>query len=245
MHDRDAYREDREAELGYAEVSERELRLRDWESTRTDANFDALVNRLRASRWVRQVRAEGGWRLERLRRNGREYQARKRAADPQGWRTAENERRRAQRRKTPIVCRCVECGATWCRVVWVRGPAPSTCGPNCQARYAYHRRQLAAGRVSRRTGHVAALGGGLGLVTGGGVSPTNAAATVRERLLRELARREWLRCVEARELCAEIHRSTYCQVIQQLRRAGAIVSEGRGVQARYRLAARNRKGDGR
>lgn len=34
MHDRDAYREDREAELGYAEVSERELRLRDWEITR-------------------------------------------------------------------------------------------------------------------------------------------------------------------------------------------------------------------
>lgn len=241
MHDRDEYREDRLAEHGYLEVSEREVRLREWQDTREDAGFEKLVARLRSREWVRKVYRDGGPRLDALRKKNREWAAAKRAANLRAHRNAENERRRAQRRKTPIICRCVECGATWCRVVWVRGIQPSFCSEACSARYRYHRRALARGQTSRRADRWAHLGEGLGLVAGSG--RMNGAATVRARVLAELGRREVLTCLEARALCEEIHRSTYCQAIQQLRRAGAIVVEGRGVRARYRLAAGSREGE--
>lgn len=49
--DRDSYREDRADELGYSEVSARELKLRDWEIARVDRDFERLVWRLQAKKY--------------------------------------------------------------------------------------------------------------------------------------------------------------------------------------------------
>jgi hypothetical protein len=242
MHDRDTYRDDVDAERGYSEVSARELRLRDWEATRPDASFEKLVKRLRTRKWQREVYAEAGPRLDRIRQKNREAMARRWRDDP-AFRAQHIERYRDQRRKAPVICRCIECGATWCRVLWVRGVVPSVCGPNCAARYGYHRRQLAAGKVSRRTGRYADFGAGLGLVSGGGVSPANAAATVRERVLAALAKRGSITAREARALCAEISKPSYSGTMQQLRLEGVIVREGWAKGARWKLAATGREGE--
>lgn len=239
MHDLDDLRESREAELGYSEVSARELRLRDWEATRVDENFERLVKRLRSRKWIRDVYAEGGPRLEEVRRKSREWVAAKRVSDPT-FRARHNEIRRGHRRKAPVICRCIECGATWCRVVWVRGIQPTFCSQACSKRYRYHRRALAEGKTTRRAGGWAHLGDGLGLV--GGAKVTNAAATVRARVLGELARRDGLPCAEARALCAEIVEHTYRDAMWRLKRDGVLVVEGVGSRAVYRLPARGAGG---
>lgn len=149
--DRDAYREDREAELGYTYASEREVKLREWQDTREDAEFEALCRRLLAKRGNakqrERVRTDPAYRAIH-----REWQ-RKWATSPRGraslrkallaWRARE----RAKRRGDVLVC--AECGATWCRISQ-GGRRPKWCSDACQQRARYQRVTPGARRVSRR-----------------------------------------------------------------------------------------------
>lgn len=161
MHDHDSYRESREAELGYSEVSARELRLRDWEITRVDRDFQKLVWRLQAKKYwaakaperkarIKAYRAQ--WQrdhrermneLQRARRkkNGRVYSA-KELATRKANRAAEKLARHAA-----AVWTCEVCGAQWCTPLHLGLPrfTPKWCSTAHKSRAATERR-IAAGK---------------------------------------------------------------------------------------------------
>lgn len=128
MSDREA-KEAREAERGYNDSSLREVRLRDWFSGRDDPRkdpaFAALVNRLRALKWRREVRAEGGDRLEQLRRRNRTWMASRKPDH--------DARRRAEAIKSAEVVTCA-CGVQWCNVPTSAGRPRRWCSLACQKR---------------------------------------------------------------------------------------------------------------
>jgi hypothetical protein len=129
--------ERREAEYGYRDVSGKQLRLTQWAEQRDDRVFAALVNRLRVRKWQKEVYAEGGARLERLRENARRWWRKQWAEKPEKWRAYHKARRRKAYTAAPIECACIECGATWCKVPWVRGVRPRFCGDRCYQRHQY------------------------------------------------------------------------------------------------------------
>jgi hypothetical protein len=121
--------------------------LADWRHRKEQAEFGVLVNRLRARKWQREVYAEGGNRLERLRAVKRKHAARP-AVKLAGLENAKARRARAYR-ENPIVCTCVECGSTWCPLPR-RGVRPlEFCTDACRQRYRYHERKPAARRNRR------------------------------------------------------------------------------------------------
>ena len=154
MHDRDAYREDREAELGYAEVSARELRLRDWEITRGDRDFEALVKRLRDRKYRvdAHTKPELADRLERIRANARAWAARNSAYQSQQRRKFIARKKAARRlRDAPVItCQAADCGATWCRMPDASGPKPRFCSAACQMRAYYQARNPQRRQRGRR-----------------------------------------------------------------------------------------------
>lgn len=139
----DDLKEKRESEFGYREVGARELGLREWMFNRENRGFAALVNRLRVRKWLAEVRAEGGARLERVRASARRYAAKKRAEDKAGACAAERARRQAKYKASPHVFTCTECGATWCKAPWIRGPQPTFCGTACYQRARYRTNESA------------------------------------------------------------------------------------------------------
>jgi hypothetical protein len=117
--------------------------IADWLHRKESAEFERLVARLRARNWVRKVYAEGGARLEDLRRKSREW-VRRAAKTPTGRaRLARSkERRRDRYRANAPVLTCQNCGAQWCRLPWLRGLAAHKrfCTESCRGKWKYRQR---------------------------------------------------------------------------------------------------------
>lgn len=121
----------------------REARMRDWLHRKEQVSSDRLVNILRATKWNREH-------PERRREiNARHYRR-------PGVKDRQLERKREARaeayRRNPIIYTCAECGASWCRVPWVRGVAPRFCGQACYQRARYQERTPGARRTRRHDG---------------------------------------------------------------------------------------------
>jgi hypothetical protein len=146
VSDREA-RESREAEYGYQESSLREVRFREWWSSRDDPRkdlaFQRMVESLRYRRWYLKIRAEGGARYERLKARQRALAA-----------AVTNPRRRAERadelRSMVIVC---PCGAAWCPVPGAPGRLTKWCSQSCKMRYLKRptRKWVSGGVIACRT----------------------------------------------------------------------------------------------
>ncbi len=129
--------EDRASELGYREASARDVRMSDWLARKDDAEFAALCNRRHVAKWLREIRAVGGIRLARFLKSKRDWQNARRAADAEAARRRDRAARAKKYKLAPVTFTCAECGATWCKVPWVRGLSPRFCGQNCWQRDRY------------------------------------------------------------------------------------------------------------
>ena len=103
-----------------------------WREQKDAQSFEALCNRLRVSKWRREVHEEGGERLEALRKRQRDYIRRKR-----------NE---ATRPVVVATCKAEGCSARW----RVNPSQPGTrrvyCSRACERRTAYKRKHPNPGR---------------------------------------------------------------------------------------------------
>lgn len=110
----------RDAEHGYRTVGGKAFRLQQWAELKDQRDFDALVNRLRASKHQREVYADGGERLLKLR-------ARKTRWDVMVGKARRHARARAAARV--VTCRC---GALWCPLPTAGGAPRLHCSLKCQ-----------------------------------------------------------------------------------------------------------------
>jgi hypothetical protein len=132
VSDREA-KEAREVEQGYQESSLREVRLREWWSSRGDPRkdkaFASMVNSLNHRRWFQRQRAANSELYERAKERVRRRNARVNAER----RTARREAVKAQ----PAVVACGTCGVEWCHVPGVKAGHPRRfCSLACKQRAA-------------------------------------------------------------------------------------------------------------
>lgn len=151
MRDRDTYREDTENELGYSYASEREVKLREWQDTREDAEFEALCRRLiqtkhNRKRWQRAlVDPEFKAHLDEMKRAyARKPSVRARHAEAlRRWRARERAKARGE------VFTCADCGARWCRIAR-GGPRPRYCSDACRQHHRWRGLNPGAKTIRRR-----------------------------------------------------------------------------------------------
>ena len=123
-----------DAERGYSERGEREVRLREWFSLRDEngagpKEFEKVVNRLRVKKWVKENPERRQAIALRYARKP-ESKARQRELGVK--------RRRARWIAAKSHVTCAGCGVEFCSVVAARGNVGRKfCTDNCQARTAY------------------------------------------------------------------------------------------------------------
>lgn len=120
--------------VGYA--IGREANLRDWIHRKEQASFEALCARLRARRWRISAKTDPrrGALLKATQR--RYYDAHKAE-----YMEAQRKRRAKKYRAAPVIRTCKECGATWCRVPWLRRDRADFCSRACKAKWNYWHRK--------------------------------------------------------------------------------------------------------
>lgn len=119
----------------------KEAAMRDWRFRKENRDFEKLVVCLRAVKWNR---ANPG----RRRTIQAKYNAKPERREAQN--SADRARRARAFRASPEVFTCAECGSTWCRVPWARGPKPTYCGAACYQRAKYQAATPGARRTKRR-----------------------------------------------------------------------------------------------
>jgi hypothetical protein len=120
-------------------------KLADWYAKKEQKEYDKLFNRLRASKWQREVYEAGGDKLDKLRARKRAHANKPEVQLHHGERA--KLRRRARYYADPPVYECRACGARWCPLFGVRGPKPEFCGDACRQRYRYQERPARTERV--------------------------------------------------------------------------------------------------
>lgn len=107
-----------------------------WRERKEAREFEAMCNVLRVKKWRREVFAEAGERLARLRESGREKMRKRRAAMSAAERDELNARQREERERawksSPAIYTCKTCGTQWCPLPHVRrGRAGEFCCKRC------------------------------------------------------------------------------------------------------------------
>lgn len=106
----------------------RERRIQEWRERKEEREFAKLVESLQ-KRNSAQRRRQDPVKLERI----REHQ-RKHIASGRKWKR-ERERRIEKYKADPVVCKCQQCGATWCVVYAKKSQKASKfCGKKCRMR---------------------------------------------------------------------------------------------------------------
>ena len=121
-------------------LSPKDNALAEWRARKDAAEFGRLISRLRARKWHRENPEKRAAKSKRYyERGGSKLQL-----------AAAKRRRLEAYKRNPVVCECLECGATWCRVPPLRGPHPEFCGDACRQRYRYQERTTGARRIKRQ-----------------------------------------------------------------------------------------------
>lgn len=124
-------------------------RLADWQHKKEKESFEALCARLRARRWGIQAKTDPHKKALK-KATQRRYNAKPENAAKNYARC--KKRRAAAYRSSAPVFTCVECGATWCKAPWTKGPKPRFCGDRCRSRARYQERTPGARRCQRSGG---------------------------------------------------------------------------------------------
>jgi hypothetical protein len=107
----------------------RERRLQEWRDRKEAIEFEKLCQSLRNRNRIERIKQADQARYQQMRENQDEWRRR----NIEHVRKARNARRKAKYQADPVVCKCQECGATWCVVYEKRSQKASKfCGKKCR-----------------------------------------------------------------------------------------------------------------
>jgi hypothetical protein len=108
----------------------RERRIQEWRERKEEREFAKLVESLQKRNAARKARQDPV-KLERIKQHQRNH-----TLSGRRWKR-ERERRIEKYKADPVICRCQECGATWCVIYTKKSQKASKfCGKKCRMRFA-------------------------------------------------------------------------------------------------------------
>lgn len=131
---------DEDGNVDGLQFDSRERRIQEWRERKEAREFARLVESLQKRNSARRA-LQDPVRLERIKEHRRKH-----AASGRKWKR-ERERRIEKYKADPVVCKCQQCGATWCVVYTKKSQKASKfCGIKCRLRFA----SIAASKLKNR-----------------------------------------------------------------------------------------------